>query len=88
MHLSLPHPAVNKGAPRVVEMFIEEGADVEASDVDGLSPLQMAVFSPNEGPQECGIALVKAGANPSAFEQGARSSSERWTVGGTRWWRP
>lgn len=58
------HFASQKGALEAAELFLDSGADVEAIDLNGNTPLWVAAMNSNTNP-EMVKALIRHGADPA-----------------------
>ncbi len=57
------HFAAQANCPEVVKLLIENGANIEAREVNGNTPLWVATMNSNQGAQAVEI-LINFGANP------------------------
>ncbi|KAJ3115228.1 hypothetical protein HDU96_001012 [Phlyctochytrium bullatum] len=69
------HRAAAKGRPEVVKLLLEFGADIEALNEDGLTPLCAAA---RKGRCECMDVLLDAGANVDAVDSEDEKSALSW----------
>lgn len=77
-HRSALHLAANEGHTRVVEFLLADGADINATDKEGMTPLH---FACSQGLGDVAECLVKHGANLKAS---STSSSSSATLPGSR----
>ena len=67
------HAAVRRNDPAAIRQLLQQGADVEARDADGLTPLMLACMNLQE--QNIRL-LVRAGADPDATNQAGTSARQ------------